>query len=286
MYPHAEKILPNNILILTKLFFNDKKTISRASNDYNKDFLPNTEYLKLDYKKILIDKIGITEGGYLKKIKSQRYSFFIDSFNEFIFLGTKNGQIFYLKKLDILNFKENRLNIHTLKTNLPKQVQIRDIGIIDGNIFLSIANQIEKNCTKLELLKSKIDLNEKLKFNKIFQSSECAVKGIEAGKIQFWKENNTTKILLTASADGIVDDNESDHKPQDDNSIFGKILLIDQENNNFQIFSKGHRNSLGLYADTQKKIILNTENGPEGGDEINLIKKGKNYGWDFASYGK
>ena len=34
-----------------------------------------------------------------------------------------------------------------------------------------------------------------------------------------------------------------------------------------------------------KDVILSTENGPKGGDEINKIEHGKNYGWDIASYG-
>jgi glucose/arabinose dehydrogenase len=82
----------------------------------------------------------------------------------------------------------------------------------------------------------------------------------------------------------LLNENESDSKPQDDNSLFGKVLLIDTENSNYQIFNKGHRNSIGLLV--ENSIILSTENGPRGGDEINLEIKGKNYGWDLAAYGK
>ena len=51
-----------------------------------------------------------------------------------------------------------------------------------------------------------------------------------------------------------------------------------------KIFSKGHRNILGLYA--ENNLILATENGPRGGDEINKILENKNYGFDVASYGE
>ena len=72
----------------------------------------------------------------------------------------------------------------------------------------------------------------------------------------------------------------------DDRSIFGKILLIDLENQEYRVFSKGHRNPQGLYYDKKNKIILSTEHGPYGGDEINLISAGKNYGWPISSYGE
>ena len=71
---------------------------------------------------------------------------------------------------------------------------------------------------------------------------------------------------------------------QDDNSLYGKILFIDFENQNAQIISKGHRNPQGLLVD--KGIILSTEHGPYGGDEINKIILDGNYGWPLSSYGE
>ena len=73
----------------------------------------------------------------------------------------------------------------------------------------------------------------------------------------------------------------------DKKSIFGKILSIN-DNNNFEIISLGHRNPQGLFYNENKNIILNTEHGPTGGDEVNVNDlKGdiKHYGWPFASYG-
>jgi glucose/arabinose dehydrogenase len=81
---------------------------------------------------------------------------------------------------------------------------------------------------------------------------------------------------------------------QDDNSKFGKILEIDKENlirkindntKNLElnIFSKGHRVPQGLTL--MNDNIFSVEHGPKGGDELNLIFKGKNYGWPKFSYG-
>ena len=53
-----------------------------------------------------------------------------------------------------------------------------------------------------------------------------------------------------------------------------------------EIWSYGHRNPQGLAFDPVHKRLWEIEHGPRGGDEINRIEKGKNYGWPIISYGK
>jgi glucose/arabinose dehydrogenase len=53
-----------------------------------------------------------------------------------------------------------------------------------------------------------------------------------------------------------------------------------------EIWSYGHRNPQGLQFDHATKVLWSIEHGPRGGDEINLIQKGKNYGWPVVSHGK
>lgn len=51
------------------------------------------------------------------------------------------------------------------------------------------------------------------------------------------------------------------------------------------VYSYGHRNPQGLVLNTDTGEIWETEHGPKGGDELNLIQKGKNYGWPLVSWG-
>jgi len=91
------------------------------------------------------------------------------------------------------------------------------------------------------------------------------------------------------------------HRPnsQDLNTHSGSILRLKMDgsvpdNNPFvnqndalpEIWSYGHRNPQGLFYDMQKKLLWSIEHGPRGGDEINLINPGLNYGWPVISYGK
>lgn len=79
----------------------------------------------------------------------------------------------------------------------------------------------------------------------------------------------------------------------------GKIIRIDDEgtapaDNPFvgrpgarpEIWSYGHRNPQGLVFNPFTKKLFEAEFGPRGGDEINIIQKGQNYGWPVVTYGR
>jgi glucose/arabinose dehydrogenase/cytochrome c2 len=79
-------------------------------------------------------------------------------------------------------------------------------------------------------------------------------------------------------------DSRTEHAAQDVKSPFGKIYSYDLASSHLSLKSIGHRNTQGLVM-TEGGELLNVEHGPQGGDEINLIKDGKNYGWPIATYG-
>ncbi|MFN7915183.1 MAG: PQQ-dependent sugar dehydrogenase [Vicinamibacterales bacterium] len=86
---------------------------------------------------------------------------------------------------------------------------------------------------------------------------------------------------------------------QEPGSLRGKMLRLNDDgtvpaDNPFvgragyrqEIFSMGHRNTLALIVHPVTGEIWNNENGPNGGDEINIIRAGKNYGWPLVSFGR
>ena len=86
---------------------------------------------------------------------------------------------------------------------------------------------------------------------------------------------------------------------QEPNSLRGKILRVRDDgtvppDNPFvgragyrpEIYTLGHRNSLGLIVHPATGALWNNENGPNGGDEINIILPGRNYGWPVVSFGR
>ncbi len=95
---------------------------------------------------------------------------------------------------------------------------------------------------------------------------------------------DTTHLLLT------VGDHQFDgwYKPanliQDLTASYGKTLLIDTTSGKASIFTIGHRNPQGLVVDGAGRI-WETEHGPQGGDELNLLTAGGNYGYPVATFG-
>lgn len=71
-----------------------------------------------------------------------------------------------------------------------------------------------------------------------------------------------------------------------DGSIPLKNPFVNNNNVLPEIYSYGHRNPQGLFYDKGTKRLYSIEHGPRGGDEINIIIKGANYGWPVISYGK
>lgn len=82
-------------------------------------------------------------------------------------------------------------------------------------------------------------------------------------------------------------------------SLYGKVLRLNDDgsvpaDNPFagrtgyrgEIYAMGIRNSMGMAIHPQTGDLWETENGPQGGDELNIIKPGKNYGWPVISYGR
>ena len=84
---------------------------------------------------------------------------------------------------------------------------------------------------------------------------------------------------------------------QDQTQYLGKIIHIRPDGSSAQqtavqngwqpeIYSTGHRNPQGLAIHPETGKIWSSEFGPKGGDEINLIERGKNYGWPIITYGQ
>lgn len=96
-----------------------------------------------------------------------------------------------------------------------------------------------------------------------------------------------------------IGDRGKRHEAQNTRNHIGSILRLRldgsvPEDNPFvgrddvlpEIWSYGHRNPQGLYFNQQTGLLWSIEHGPRGGDEINLIEPGLNYGWPVITYGK
>ena len=243
--------------------------------NYNQQVLPKTQFANMHLKEILLDDL-----------KDIAIRFYIEQFNDDLIIVDGEGKIFFINKQFIANsenFNWVQVNSNLLSQSITinnKQYSIKDVLIINNEIYVSYAAYASETgkCQTINISKAKISKKE-LNFEFFFKSKECKPREFIAGRMISYNHNGKEGLLLTTNAE-----HTEKERAQDDNSSFGKILFIDLETSNYIIFSKGHRNPQGLTI--EKNFILSTEHGPKGGDEINLIQFGKNYGWPIASYGE
>ncbi len=275
-----KKKYPN--LSMIKEFKDNKYLTEHVKNDYNTEFLPNTQFEKL---KLTKNKINFKSQYYERNMKfknsviaSPSYgSFFIEIYKEEILLADYMGNIYKVnqKNIDKLNFK--KINPIIVDSNFSSQ-KILDTFIYKDKIYISSV-VAEKNCKTLNISEANINLKQ-LNFETFYKGKECGDL-LLGGRIQSYTHNNQDGIIITTHGHKY---NQPDQSPQNDNSIYGKIIFFDFKNKRPIIFSKGHRVSQGLYTDGD--IILQTEHGPKGGDEINKIIFNNNYGWPLVSHGE
>jgi aldose sugar dehydrogenase len=135
----------------------------------------------------------------------------------------------------------------------------------------------------------------------IFEVSPVKPGSQHFGSRIVWLPDNT---LLLAIGDGgnpplKIDGELPRFQAQNRRSQLGKVLRLKDDgsiprdnpfvkaaNTDPAIWSYGHRNIQGMTFDPVSKRVWATEHGSSGGDELNLVRAGKNYGWPLASYSK
>ena len=173
--------------------------------------------------------------------------------------------------------------------NLPlffytnKDGGVKSVFLIDDEYFALLSSK-KLNCLYASLIS--------LKNREEIIRSDCLPHkdGINFGGLGGAYVKMKKRILLTIGVPTHISE-EIDKLAQTKNSIFGKILsikneeLFDYEKKEieYNIFSSGHKNPQGLVL--FKDRIFSLEHGPQGGDELNEIIEGKNYGWPIASLG-
>jgi hypothetical protein len=250
-----------------------KDTISHhIFNDYREEFLPNTQFIKLDYKKINLDFLTLNDC-YFGKC----YTFYLEQYDDKLLITDRFG-LFRFAKFDEIKKDVDLLKIIPSNLNFDT---VLDTFIINDLIYVSGKKNIDNDNTELHVARAKINFDQ-LDFQTIteLKSNKCFFRhSVHSGKIQSYKGNKNQIILSVNSS---ADNDGMENLTSD--SICGKTLLINSSTGKYEIFTSGHRNIIGMYAD--ENIILSTEHGPFAGDEINKLQKGKSYGWPVSSYGE
>ena len=120
--------------------------------------------------------------------------------------------------------------------------------------------------------------------------------GPSAARLVFGRDG---KIYMAIGVPGFTERAGKASDAQDPTSYLGKILRLNEDgsvpaDNPFvkrkgyrpEIYALGIRNAIGLTLHPETGEVWETENGPFGGDEVNIIRAGQNYGWPVVTYGR
>ncbi len=282
----AVNLSPNISTLIRIITNSDGHLFEHYNNDYLVKFLPRTQFINLDLKKIKLN--FLKEGDWIN------YPYSFDLYNDKLIILTQvEGKMFTENIQNI--YKNQNTSFSEINTNLSdftkdaSQVKFPDLFLKNNKIYL-LLNKVVNNCGSVSLMSGKL-LNENINFEEIFSTKfikECIEIGTAngAGRINAINHQNKEYLSITLTHKSFTKNTYKKIEEKKNEKIydFGNILLINEKDGKFIEFARGFRNILGLYADD--KVVIATDNGPKGGDEINKVEFGKHYGWPYASYGE
>ena len=199
--------------------------------------------------------------------------------------------------LQLIGYDGTRMQI----TGLPDDIYVGgQAGLFDvvqspdfadtGILYLSYA-QGTRAANGTAILRARFDGTELLDGEVIFQATPTKDTSSHFGARMVFLPDGT---LVMSLGEGFA----YREAAQDKASHMGKIIRINTDgsiptDNPFigvdgvrpEIYSLGHRNPQGLHFDSESGTLWSHEHGPKGGDELNIIRGGKNYGWPIATTG-
>jgi len=203
------------------------------------------------------------------------------------------------KSGELIHFKDGQKQ---LITGMPEVYQRGQGGLLDielhpnygqnGWIYLSYSSsEGEGEGGNTELIRAKISGSQLTDQEVLYKATPNTTKGQHFGsRIAF---DNDGYLYFSIGERGEKDVNPQDitrdggkvYRLNDDGSIPSDNPFVGKPNAKEAIYSYGHRNPQGMILHPETGEIWVHEHGPMGGDEINVIKKGANYGWPVVTHG-
>ena len=187
-------------------------------------------------------------------------------------------------------------------TGLPEIHAVNQGGLLDvslhpdyeenGWVYLTYSQEGDDSETALTLVRGQLEGNEFVNVEELFVQNRYSSPGRHYGSRLVWDDEGYLYMSVgDRGADPPRAQDNSDHagtllKLNDDGTAADGNPFADDADAAPEIFSYGHRNIQGIIIHPETGDIWATEHGPRGGDELNLVEAGNNYGWPTASLGR
>ena len=208
-----------------------------------------------------------------------------------ILLTEKTGTLIHFKD-GVKTIIEGLPNIYVRGQGGLLDIKLHPNYKINGWIYFSYASaEGEGDGGNTAIMRAKL-VNNKLTENQLlYKAGPNSRKGQHFGsRLEF---DNKGYLYFSIGDRGSRDVNPQDitkdcgkiYRIHDDGRIPSDNPFVNEPNAKTAIFSYGHRNPQGMVKHPETGEIWTNEHGPRGGDEINIVKAGENYGWPVISYG-
>ncbi|QOD61952.1 PQQ-dependent sugar dehydrogenase [Polaribacter haliotis] len=208
-----------------------------------------------------------------------------------ILITEKEGQLIHFKdgkKIEIKGMPEVTLRGQGGLLDIELHPNFKENNRV---YFTYASSEGEGKGANTALMSAELKNNKLINKQVLYKATPNSRKGQHFGsRIVFDAQN---RVYFSVGDRGNRDENPQDitrdggkiYRLNDDGTIPEDNPFVNEENAKKAIFSYGHRNPQGMEINPFTNEIWSHEHGPKGGDEINIIKKGKNYGWPVISYG-
>lgn len=205
------------------------------------------------------------------------------------------------RKGEILVFKDDKFTGEKIQ-GLPEVHAVNQAGLLDitthpkyeenGWIYIAYAKNFPDSTGATTIMRFKLDGNTAVEKQDLISAGPAWKGGRHFGsRIVFDNDgylyfSNGDKGNIPMNAQNLNNAHGKIHRVNDDGSIPADNPFTDSLGNVSSIWTYGNRNPQGMVYDKVNNRIWEAEHGPMGGDELNLIEKGKNYGWPVITYGQ
>ncbi len=204
------------------------------------------------------------------------------------------------RKGEILIFKDDKFTGEKVQ-GLPAVHAVNQAGLLDiavhpkyaenGWIYIAYAQNFPDSTAATTIMRFKLEGNTASQQEELIVAGPPWKGGRHFGsRIVFDNEgylyfSNGDKGNIPMNAQDLTNAHGKIHRIHDDGKIPTDNPFVNTPGAVPSIWSYGNRNPQGLIFDKANNRLWEVEHGPKGGDELNLIEKGKNYGWPVISYG-
>ena len=236
-------------------------------------------------------------------IESEKHKFRIDTLstelkNPWGIAFLPDGRVLVTERSgEILIFKDDKLQSESIR--VPDVYAHGQGGLMDiklhpdyednGWIYLSYAKKAA-NGGGTVIARARLEGNSLVDLEQLFAAQPTSDAGVHFGsRIVF---DGKGFIFFSSGERGTKENSQNlgNHlgkvlRLHEDGKVPTDNPFVNQQGAMPEIWSYGHRNPQGLVYDRESNTLWDIEHGPKGGDELNLVEKGKNYGWPEITYG-